>query len=104
AVIGQPRQRPLHERGPNDLPMPIIDMYYLWSMERVAVLYNLPTIDGKEWYPWGAEILLNNQRSDGSWNGGGSPGSAPTVDSCFALLFLSQANLAKDLSSKLQLQ
>jgi hypothetical protein len=28
--------------------------YFLWSVERVAMLYDLRTINGKEWYPWGA--------------------------------------------------
>jgi hypothetical protein len=78
-------------------------LYFLWSVERVAVLYNLQTIGGKDWYAWGARILVPNQHDDGSWLGGHYPGSAPTIDSCFALLFLKRSNLIKDLSDSLQL-
>ena len=47
-----------------------INLYFLWSVERVAVLYNLPTIGKKEWYRWGAEILVANQKKDGNWEDG----------------------------------
>ena len=29
------------------------DLYWLWSVERVGVIYSLPTIGGKDWYAWG---------------------------------------------------
>ena len=32
------------------------NLYLMWSIERVAMLYDLKTINGKEWYPWGAEF------------------------------------------------
>ncbi len=72
--------------------------YYLWSLERVAVAYNLETISRKDWYQWGSEVLLASQMSDGSWAGeyGGSG-----VDTCFALLFLKRVNFAHDLSAGL---
>jgi hypothetical protein len=73
--------------------------YFLWSLERVAVAYGLDTIGKKDWYSWGAEILLANQRGDGSWAGEFGPSGA---DTCFALLFLRRANLAKDLSASLK--
>jgi hypothetical protein len=73
--------------------------YFLWSLERVAVAYDLKTICGKDWYGWGAEILLANQRKDGSWQGDFADGGA---DTCFALLFLRRANLARDLTATLQ--
>jgi len=47
------------------------NLYFLWSVERVAVLYDLKTIGGKDWYGWGAQILLANQRGAGNWTGGG---------------------------------
>ena len=72
--------------------------YYLWSLERVGVAFNIETLNKKDWYHWGAEILLNSQRSDGSWFGEyGTYGA----DTCFALLFLKRANLMRDLSSRL---
>ncbi len=81
-----------------------LDLYYLWSVERVGVLYGLRKIGEQDWYEWGRKQLLAEQRGDGTWNEstfyGGNP---PVVDTCFALLFLKQANLARDLTSKLQL-
>jgi hypothetical protein len=72
--------------------------YFLWSLERVAVALDLKTIGKKDWYAWGAEVLLANQRPDGSWVGeyGGSG-----ADTCFALLFLKRANLARDLTGSI---
>jgi hypothetical protein len=72
--------------------------YFLWSLERVAVAYGLNTICNKDWYAWGADVLLANQEDDGSWLGGYAKGGA---DTCFALLFLRRSNLAKDLTSSL---
>jgi len=79
------------------------DLYFLWSLERVGVLYNLSRIGGKDWYGWGRKVLLPAQQKDGSWTLGGYPGANPVVDTCFALLFLRQANLATDLSDKFRL-
>jgi hypothetical protein len=79
------------------------DFYFLWSLERVGVLFGLPKIGGKDWYAWGRKTLLATQNKDGSWTGGKYWGSNNILDTCFALLFLKQANLAKDLTNKLQL-
>jgi hypothetical protein len=73
--------------------------YFLWSLDRVAVAYGLETIGGKDWYRWGAEILLSSQQPDGSWKGDYERGYA---DTCFALLFLRRSNLAQDLSAALR--
>jgi hypothetical protein len=73
--------------------------YFLWSLERVAVAYSLPTIGGKDWYNWGANILIANQEKDGSWQGHSTHGAA---DTCFGLLFLRRADLARDLSASLR--
>jgi hypothetical protein len=82
---------------------PTIEMYFLWSVERVAVLYQLPKIEGKDWYHWGLEILLAHQKDDnGRWHLGQGHGSSDIVDTCFALLFLQRANLAQDLTDKIQ--
>jgi LSD1 subclass zinc finger protein len=91
--------REIDRPGERRLP----DFYFLWSLERVGVLYDLAAIDGKDWYAWGCDLLLPRQQNDGSWRGGGYPGSTLVLDTCFALLFLKQANLAKDLTDKLQL-
>jgi hypothetical protein len=77
-------------------------LYFLWGMERVAALYDLQKLGKKDWYLWGAEILLCHQRGDGSWDlDGGYPGQTPIVNTCFALLFLKRANLTPDLSQRL---
>jgi hypothetical protein len=80
---------------------PMENLYYLWSVERVGVLYGLPTIGDKDWYRWGAEILVANQDKRGFWTNGGYFGTSPTIDTCLALLFLKRANLVSDLTAKL---
>jgi hypothetical protein len=75
------------------------DLYWLWSLERVGVIYSLHTIGGKDWYAWGAGVIVEHQNDDGSWQGG----QGPVVDTCFALLFLKRVNVAKDLTRQLQL-
>jgi hypothetical protein len=79
-----------------------IHLYFLWSLERTAVLYNRRRIDGKDWYRWGAHLLLAAQGEDGSWDVGGYPGATALSDTCFALLFLRRANLANDQMRKLE--
>jgi hypothetical protein len=91
--IGQP----VDHRG----MVPMQSLYFLWSLERVAVLYNLPTISGKDWYRWGAQVLVRNQQSEGFWAGGLFLGFNPPLDTSLALLFLKRSNLAKDLTAKL---
>ena len=75
------------------------DLYFLWSVERVAVVFDLKQIAGKDWYDWGADVILSNQETDGSWHDR-FPG---IPDTCFALLFLQRANIAKDLTEKFRL-
>ncbi|HJT77775.1 MAG TPA: hypothetical protein VJ739_11290, partial [Gemmataceae bacterium] len=79
------------------------DLYFLWSLERVGVLFRLPQIGGKDWYAWGCQALLPNQGDDGAWKDGVYYDNTPVLNTCFALLFLKQANLAEDLTSKLRL-
>jgi hypothetical protein len=73
--------------------------YFLWSLERVGVIYGLDTIGKKDWYTWGAELLVATQAENGSWVGEFAGGG---VDTCFALLFLRRANLAPDLTATLK--
>jgi hypothetical protein len=79
-----------------------INMYFLWTVERVGVLYGIRTLDGKDWYRWGVEILLDSQKPIGVWEEGNYPGAGRTLDTCLALLFLKRANLATDLTRKLE--
>jgi hypothetical protein len=72
--------------------------YFLWSLERVAVAYDLKTIGKKDWCAWGSDVLLATQEEAGSWTG--AHGGA--VDTSFALLFLRRSNLANDLTASLK--
>ena len=73
-------------------------LYFLFSMERAAVVYDLKEIGGTDWYQWGARQLVDSQTSDGLWSGGFETEGA---DTCFALLFLKRANVARDLTDLL---
>jgi hypothetical protein len=81
--------------------IPQKDLYFMWSLERVGVLYDLPTIGRKNWYRWGAEMLVANQKFQGNWDNGGYPSANPIIDTCLALLFLKRGNLVADLTTKL---
>jgi hypothetical protein len=69
--------------------------YFLWTLERMAVIYNLELIGGKDWYTWGAELLVASQAVNGAWQGEFHQGGC---DTCFALLFLRRTNVAPDLT------
>lgn len=69
--------------------------YFLFSLERVAVIYELKTIEDIDWYVAGAKQLVNHQSKDGSW--GSSSLLYAQANTCFALLFLKRANVAWDL-------
>jgi hypothetical protein len=79
-----------------------LDLYCLWTVERVAVLYNLRTMGTLEWYPSGVQLLLPLQREDGSWSSKGTTClDEPSVATAFALLFLKRSNLARNLTDRL---
>jgi hypothetical protein len=85
------------KRGKVAVPGAPPDYYFFWSLERVGMIYGLKTIGKKDWYAWGSQILLDHQNDNGSWQGKYSGG----VDTCFALLFLRRANVARDLTATL---
>jgi hypothetical protein len=75
------------------------DLYFLWSVERVGVIYNLTNIFGRDWHLIGGLLILRTQDpATGLWN----IHYSPEVDTCFALMFLRKANLARDLTSLLE--
>ncbi len=82
---------------------PMQNLYFLWSVERVAMLYDLKTIDGKDWYGWGAQILVHNQQPTGAWANSHYHGACPSLNTCLALLFLKRSNLVQDLTNNLRL-
>jgi hypothetical protein len=79
------------------------NLYFLWTLERVAMLYDLKTINGKDWYGWGAQNLVHTQEADGQWAFSPYPGAEKTLNTCFALLFLKRSNLVQDLTNHLRL-
>jgi hypothetical protein len=89
-------------KGPDPRPG-MQNLYLLWSIERVAMLYDLKTIGGKDWYAWGAQTLLPNQQPDGHWLGAHFHGHTDHTDTCLALLFLRRSNLVPDLTENLRL-
>lgn len=82
-----------------DGPLGNRDFYFLWSLERVGVIFGLDKIGGVDWYDVGAGELVRAQNGDGSWGAGGR---GSEVDTSFALLFLARSNLVRDLSTKVQ--
>jgi hypothetical protein len=95
AQIGHPSFPRARQRGRvGDAPP---DYYFFWSLERVAMIYGLQTIGKKDWYASGSQILLDHQNDNGSWQGK----YGEVIDTCFALLFLQRANVARDLTAAL---
>jgi hypothetical protein len=83
-------------------PAPMIgnlkdNLYFLWSLERVGVMYGVETIGRIEWYSWGADYLLRTQLADGSWRSN-FHGASGEVNTSMALLFLNRTNLTPELS------
>jgi hypothetical protein len=74
-----------------------IDLYFLWALERVGVLYQRDTFGKFDWYQWGAREILGRQEADGGW----AVHYHPAVDTSFALLFLKRSNLARSLTEDL---
>lgn len=80
-----------------------VNLYFLWSLERVAVVFSLSKIGDKDWYHWGSQILVANQGAAGNWTNGAYWAHTDVIDTCMALLFLKRANVVSDLTDKLQL-
>lgn len=64
---------------------------YLWAVERWCGLTGRARVAGRDWYAEGANMLLDIQAQDGSWDD--ERGPEPT---CFALLFLRRATITPD--------
>jgi hypothetical protein len=73
-------------------------LYFLWSLERVGVIYGVDKIGGVDWHAVGADAIVRAQGPDGAWGGS----YTPEIQTSFAVLFLTRANIARDLSSKVQ--
>jgi hypothetical protein len=75
------------------------DLYFFWSLERVAMIYGLAEIGGVDWYRWGSTRLIKGQSPDGQWQGSGKWRYEGAVGTSFAMLFLSRLNVAADLTA-----
>jgi hypothetical protein len=73
--------------------------YFVWSLERVCVILGRNSLGGKDWYKWGADVVVHSQTLEGLWKGEYGDCGA---DTCFALLFLKKANLARDLTARIR--
>jgi hypothetical protein len=73
--------------------------YFLWSLERMAEVYGLKMIGKTDWYRLASQVLINSQQANGGFYGEYANGG---VDTCFALLVLCRANVAKDLARNLR--
>lgn len=80
------------------------NLYFLWSVERVGMIYSVPVMGGVDWYHVGAATILKAQRPDGSWadRSMGNLSVSKDVNTCFALLFLKRSNVARDLTTNLR--
>ncbi|MCE9581560.1 MAG: HEAT repeat domain-containing protein [Planctomycetes bacterium] len=60
--------------------------YYLYGLERAAILSGIEKFGKRDWYREGCVWLLDHQQSDGSWTEGN-----PGQETAFAILFLKRA-------------
>ena len=66
--------------------------YYLYALERAAILYGTEQIGKRDWYAEGSKALVGAQRADGTW--ASKEGGNEVWDTCFAVLFLRKATRA----------
>jgi hypothetical protein len=66
--------------------------YYLYALERAAILTGVEQIGGVAWYPKASQALIDAQRPDGSWKS--ASGGSELHDTCFAVLTLRKATRA----------
>jgi hypothetical protein len=71
--------------------------YTLWSIERVAMVYDWQSLSGRDWHAWGASYFLRTQAANGSWDDKDLCGPIPCT--AFGILFLKRSNLATDLTA-----
>lgn len=62
--------------------------YYLYTIERMAMLGGIDEIGGHDWYRQGAEIILRQQGDNGVWDVKQEIDPSDVYNTCYALLFL----------------
>jgi hypothetical protein len=66
--------------------------YYMYGLERAAILFDTTTLGKHDWYLEGARHLVERQKANGSWGNDKTEGWPNSVwDTCFAVLFLKKA-------------
>jgi hypothetical protein len=78
------------------------NLYFLWSLERVGMVYGRTNIGNRDWHQWGADYLLRTQQQDGHWDDKSSHSIDAQVGTALALLFLNRVNVANDLTTVLR--
>ncbi|MCZ2341740.1 MAG: HEAT repeat domain-containing protein [Bacteroidales bacterium] len=74
--------------------------YVLWSIERVAVAYDLQTIGNVDWYEIAAQYLLPAQNAGtGAWH---HAIYDDDINTAFAILILKKANFISELTGKIR--
>jgi hypothetical protein len=73
--------------------VPAWDTYYLYGLERAAILFGTEKVGDHFWYAEGAAALIGAQHEDGSW-GKDTDWFNTTWDTCFSVLFLRRATRA----------
>jgi hypothetical protein len=72
-------------------------LYSLWSVERMAVAYQLETVGGIDWYDLGSTHILSMQSPNGAFF---DAMYTEDINTALALLFLVKANFTKDLGAR----
>ena len=65
--------------------------YYLYGLERAAILFGTEKIGDHFWYAEAADGLVRSQHEDGSWGKDIPESFNTTWDTCFSVLFLRRA-------------
>jgi DNA-directed RNA polymerase subunit RPC12/RpoP len=81
-----------------------INLYFLWSLARVGLVYRTRTIDGKDWYAGSVAQVLSWQETNGSWKANVYAEATPILNTCFALLILRRSHLTQELSRTLRFE
>jgi hypothetical protein len=70
--------------------------YYLYTVERLAMLGGFDEIGGHDWYMEGAKVLLEQQDASGMWDIQNEVDPSDIYNTCYALLFLKKASTGVD--------
>ena len=78
------------------------DLYFMWCIERVSMVFQLEKIGNINWHEWGSSYLLASQNEDGSWIGRSNHKAGNVADTSFGLMFMCRSNIIRDLNKVLK--